>query len=192
MASLSSGPCYTSEAPRGGERSPCVCAPSQAVALSSRVTRRERELRISSFAQIRVLSTGRSKLPLLQVAARRSSQRQKPVVEQREPLDDDESAYGEYVKPDLPGQEPDFWEGPQFELLGFVVQYLWAFGVLIALIGCFAAVRFYNYGAADFKGTEVYKDAMESQGFVETPSDSKVFEEPPPQDAPSVVQESSS
>ncbi|MCO5610654.1 hypothetical protein L7F22_064893 [Adiantum nelumboides] len=189
MASLSSASCYTREASLGGERSSCV-APTQAVASSSRITRRERELRISSIAQVRVLTTERSKLRLLRVAARRYPQKGKPVVE--EPLDEGEDGDEDYVEPELPGQELDFWEGPQFEILGFITQYLWAIGIVVALVGCLFAVRYYNYGAADFKKTEVFKDAMESQGFEETPSDSKVFEEPPPQDAPPIVLESTS
>jgi hypothetical protein len=33
--------------------------------------------------------------------------------------------------PELPEPEtPDFWEGPQWEPLGFFVQYMWAFGVV--------------------------------------------------------------
>lgn len=34
---------------------------------------------------------------------------------------------------DLPGLEPDPFEGPQWDGLGFFVQYLWAFGILFAV-----------------------------------------------------------
>jgi hypothetical protein len=33
----------------------------------------------------------------------------------------------------LEGLEPDFWEGEQWDIFGFIVQYLWAFGILIAV-----------------------------------------------------------
>jgi len=36
--------------------------------------------------------------------------------------------------PELPDPEtPDFWEGPQWEALGFFVQYMWAFGVVFGV-----------------------------------------------------------
>lgn len=38
-----------------------------------------------------------------------------------------------FVLPKLPGDEPDFWEGPQWDALGFFVQYLWAFGIVFAV-----------------------------------------------------------
>lgn len=106
--------------------------------------------------------------------------------------DGDEEGEEEYVRPVLPGDEPDFWDGPQWNILGFIVQYLWAIGIVVALIGCTVAVRFYNEGASNFKETEVFKEAMEAQGVLEAPSDSKVFEESPPKDAPAVVQENPS
>ncbi|KAK4395747.1 hypothetical protein Sango_1729000 [Sesamum angolense] len=41
-----------------------------------------------------------------------------------------------YVIPGFPtGTEPDFWEGPQWDGLGFFVQYMWAFGILFAVFG---------------------------------------------------------
>lgn len=39
-----------------------------------------------------------------------------------------------YFLPELPGDKPDFWEGPQWDALGFFVQYLWAFGIVFAVI----------------------------------------------------------
>jgi hypothetical protein len=47
--------------------------------------------------------------------------------------DDAEEDEEEYVRPVLPGDEPDFWEGPQWNALGFVVQYLWAIGIVVAV-----------------------------------------------------------
>jgi hypothetical protein len=36
--------------------------------------------------------------------------------------------------PELPDPEkPDFWEGPQWDALGFFVQYMWAFGVFFGV-----------------------------------------------------------
>lgn len=36
--------------------------------------------------------------------------------------------------PDIPNPEtPDFWEGQQWEALGFFVQYMWAFGVVFGV-----------------------------------------------------------
>ncbi|KAL2242986.1 UNVERIFIED_CONTAM: hypothetical protein Sindi_0416600 [Sesamum indicum] len=39
-----------------------------------------------------------------------------------------------FVMPKLPGTEPNFWEGPQWDALGFFVEYMWAFGILFAVI----------------------------------------------------------
>ncbi|KAF8399136.1 hypothetical protein HHK36_015001 [Tetracentron sinense] len=38
-----------------------------------------------------------------------------------------------YFLPDLPGDQPDFWEGPQWNGLGFFIQYQWAFGIAFAV-----------------------------------------------------------
>uniref|UniRef100_A0A2P2M7B8 Uncharacterized protein n=1 Tax=Rhizophora mucronata TaxID=61149 RepID=A0A2P2M7B8_RHIMU len=38
-----------------------------------------------------------------------------------------------FVIPKLPGEESDFWEGPQWDGLGFFLQYLWAFGIVFAV-----------------------------------------------------------
>lgn len=38
----------------------------------------------------------------------------------------------------LEGLEPDFWEGEKWDALGFIVQYLWAFGILVSV--CFLVV----------------------------------------------------
>jgi len=41
--------------------------------------------------------------------------------------------------PQLPDPEtPDFWEGPQWEALGFFVQYMWAFGVVFGVSASFS------------------------------------------------------
>ncbi|KAJ8773124.1 hypothetical protein K2173_028301 [Erythroxylum novogranatense] len=93
-----------------------------------------------------------------------------------------------FVMPKLPGDEPDFWEGPQWDALGFFVQYLWAFGILFALIACGIAVATYNQGATDFKETPIYKESIKSGDLLEEPegSNSDVFESNPTEVAPSL------
>lgn len=39
-----------------------------------------------------------------------------------------------FVMPELPGEKPCFWEGTQWDGLGFFVQYMWAFGIVFAVI----------------------------------------------------------
>ena len=36
-------------------------------------------------------------------------------------------------RPPQQGDQPDFWEGAGFDGVGFVLQYLWAFGIGIAV-----------------------------------------------------------
>eukprot|EP00850_Spirogloea_muscicola_P021519 SM000252S09071 [mRNA] locus=s252:109985:110564:- [translate_table: standard] len=85
----------------------------------------------------------------------------------------------------MPGDEPDFWTGPQWNPLGFVLEYLWAFGIIIALGGCVYAVRTYNSGATDFRSTETFKEALEAQKPPAPPSDgSPAIEESAELDAP--------
>ncbi|KAI4350918.1 hypothetical protein L6164_005321 [Bauhinia variegata] len=93
-----------------------------------------------------------------------------------------------YFLPELPGENPDFWEGPQWDALGFLVQYLWAFGIVFALIACGIAVATYNEGATDFKETPAYKESIQSQELLEEPdaSNSDVFESNPTEVAPSL------
>ncbi|CAF2139819.1 BnaA02g16590D [Brassica napus] len=90
---------------------------------------------------------------------------------------------------DLPGLEPDPFEGPQWDGLGFFVQYLWAFGILFALISGAIAAGTYNEGATDFKETPVYKEAMESRDLLdeaEGSSSEDVFDSNPTEVAPSL------
>ncbi|KAA3470484.1 L-shaped tail fiber [Gossypium australe] len=35
--------------------------------------------------------------------------------------------------PELPGLQLDLWEGTKWDVLGFLVQYLWAFGIVFAV-----------------------------------------------------------
>ncbi|KAG6627455.1 hypothetical protein I3843_15G109000 [Carya illinoinensis] len=92
------------------------------------------------------------------------------------------------VLPELPGAEKDFWEGPQWDALGFFVQYLWAFGIVFALIACGVAVATYNEGATDFKETPAYKESIQSRELLDEPdgSNSDVFESNPTEVAPSL------
>ncbi|XP_004300531.1 PREDICTED: uncharacterized protein LOC101298320 [Fragaria vesca subsp. vesca] len=93
-----------------------------------------------------------------------------------------------YFLPKLPGDEPDFWEGEQWDGLGFFVEYLWAFGFGFALIAAIAAVATFNEGATDFKETPTYKDAIQSRELLEEPEGSgpDVFESNPTEVAPSL------
>ncbi|XP_020585862.1 uncharacterized protein LOC110028372 [Phalaenopsis equestris] len=90
--------------------------------------------------------------------------------------------------PALPGLERDFWEGPQWDALGFFVQYLWAFGIVFGVIACGIAVTTYNEGATDFKQTTVYKESIQSRELLEQPdgSNGDVFEGNPTEAAPSL------
>uniref|UniRef100_A0A0A9E075 Uncharacterized protein n=1 Tax=Arundo donax TaxID=35708 RepID=A0A0A9E075_ARUDO len=91
--------------------------------------------------------------------------------------------------PELPDPEtPDFWEGPQWEALGFFVQYMWAFGVVFGLIACGVAVATYNDGATDFRDTPAYKESVQSQEFPEESESSSadVFEGNPTEVAPAL------
>ncbi|CAA3012987.1 uncharacterized protein LOC111388376 [Olea europaea subsp. europaea] len=93
-----------------------------------------------------------------------------------------------FVMPELPGEKPDFWEGPQWDFLGFFLQYMWAFGIVFALIACGIAVATYNEGAADFKDTPVYKESIQSRELLDEPdsSNSDVFESNPTEQAPTL------
>ncbi|KAL9862090.1 hypothetical protein AtNW77_Chr1g0075441 [Arabidopsis thaliana] len=90
---------------------------------------------------------------------------------------------------DLPGLEPDPFEGEKWDGLGFFVQYLWAFGILFALISGGLAAGTYNEGATDFKETPVYKEAIQSRDLLdeaESSNSEDVFESNPTEVAPSL------
>uniref|UniRef100_J3LS34 Uncharacterized protein n=2 Tax=Oryza brachyantha TaxID=4533 RepID=J3LS34_ORYBR len=91
--------------------------------------------------------------------------------------------------PELPDPEkPDFWEGSQWDALGFFVQYMWAFGVFFGLVACGFAVATYNEGATDFRETPSYKESVQTQEFPEESesSGSDVFEGNPTEVAPAL------
>ncbi|KAK3028051.1 hypothetical protein RJ639_038624 [Escallonia herrerae] len=103
-------------------------------------------------------------------------------------VDAGEENYEGYVLPDLPGLEKDFWEGTEWDAFGFFVQYLWAFGIVFALISSGIAVATYNEGATDFKETPAYKESIQSRELLEEPeaSNSDVFESNPTEEAPTL------
>ncbi|KAL5209868.1 hypothetical protein ABZP36_005491 [Zizania latifolia] len=90
--------------------------------------------------------------------------------------------------PELPDLEkPDFWEGSQWDAVGFFVQYMWAFGVFFGLVACGFAVATYNEGATDFRETPSFKESQ-TQEFPEESesSGSDVFEGNPTEVAPAL------
>lgn len=100
---------------------------------------------------------------------------------------DDSGAGDMWMGKKLEGTEPDFWEGEQWDVLGFIVQYLWAFGVLIAVAACGVAVVSYNSGAVDIRETEVFKEALENQTDSDSSFDSDNLQGfPEPSEAPSL------
>ncbi|KGN63813.1 uncharacterized protein LOC101218989 [Cucumis sativus] len=89
--------------------------------------------------------------------------------------------------PQLPGLQPDFWEGPQWDAFGFFLEYLWAFGIVFAIIACGIAVTTYNEGATDFKETPAYKESVQTREILEPEaSNPDVFESNPTEVAPSL------
>eukprot|EP00271_Cylindrocystis_brebissonii_P010459 TRINITY_DN26652_c0_g1_i1.p1 TRINITY_DN26652_c0_g1~~TRINITY_DN26652_c0_g1_i1.p1 ORF type:complete len:196 (-),score=27.88 TRINITY_DN26652_c0_g1_i1:682-1269(-) len=70
---------------------------------------------------------------------------------------DDPMAWREYREP-IAGDEPDFWEGSQWDWLGFLLEYLPAIGIAVAVLAAIYAVRSYNDGATrEFKDTDAFK-----------------------------------
>ncbi|CAM6043100.1 unnamed protein product [Sphagnum compactum] len=133
----------------------------------------------------KIVSQGKQRRRSHVVGARNVSPGKKntTVVPSQPEMTPEELAEYEKLVSQLEGKQPDFWEGEQWNWLGFVIQYLWVFGFVVSIIACLVAVRTYNLGATDFKNTEVFKEALESQSsdFGES------FNER--EDAPSVVQE---
>ncbi|CAN0876195.1 hypothetical protein LINGRAHAP2_LOCUS11163 [Linum grandiflorum] len=139
----------------------------------------------------------------LQIVSARNRRSSTKTTEKRDKIDEAEVENGSmeglngtsigvddgFVMPKLPGQEKDFWEGPQWNTLGFVVEYLWGFGIIFSLIACGVAVSTYNEGATDFKDTEAYKESTQTGGQVLEEADdssSDVFDSNPTEVAPSL------
>ncbi|GAQ92773.1 hypothetical protein KFL_011310020 [Klebsormidium nitens] len=59
--------------------------------------------------------------------------------------------------------EPGFWEGERWNLLGTFVQWMPLFALIFAALGGAVAVASYNGGAADYKETEEYQAAVQNQ-----------------------------
>ncbi|CAK9268424.1 unnamed protein product [Sphagnum jensenii] len=133
----------------------------------------------------KIVSQGKQRRRSHVVGARNVSPGKKntTVVPSQPEMTPEELAEYEKLVSQLDGKQPDFWEGEQWNWLGFVLQYLWVFGFVVSIIACLVAVRTYNLGATDFKNTEVFKEALESQSSDFGESFSEI------EDAPSVVQE---
>ncbi|XP_068660899.1 uncharacterized protein [Aristolochia californica] len=132
--------------------------------------------------------SSRTRKSLTTTPTREESLQQSPSSEEGPESVSSDSVDDGYLLPELPGDKPDFWEGPRWDALGFFVQYMWAFGVVFALIACGVAVATYNEGATDFKDTPVYKESVQSRELLDEPeaSDSGVFEGNPTENAPSL------
>lgn len=133
----------------------------------------------------KIVSQGKQRRRSHVVGARNVSPGKKntTVVPSQPEMTPEELAEYEKLVSQLEGKQPDFWEGEQWNWLGFVLQYLWVFGFVVSIIACLVAVRTYNLGATDFKNTEVFKEALESQSSDFGESFNEI------EDAPSVVQE---
>ncbi|CAK9217606.1 unnamed protein product [Sphagnum troendelagicum] len=133
----------------------------------------------------KIVSQGKQRRRSHVVGARNVSPGKKntTVVPSQPEMTPEELAEYEQLVSQLDGKQPDFWEGEQWNWLGFVLQYLWVFGFVVSIIACLVAVRTYNLGATDFKNTEVFKEALESQSSDFGESFNEI------EDAPSVVQE---
>jgi hypothetical protein len=133
----------------------------------------------------KIVSQGKQRRRSHVVGARNVSPGKKntTVVPSQPEMTPEELAEYEKLVSQLDGKQPDFWEGEQWNWLGFVLQYLWVFGFVVSIIACLVAVRTYNLGATDFKNTEVFKEALESQSSDFGESFNEI------EDAPSVVQE---
>ncbi|XP_027923505.1 uncharacterized protein LOC114181287 isoform X1 [Vigna unguiculata] len=124
-------------------------------------------------------------------------------VEDEEPMDEEFVALYNKVN-DLLREEPDFWEGPQWDLLGFFVKYSWIIGfgvaVCFSLYGCFTyqepskEVREEmerKYGVSTGVESSAESGANSSSGssdvFEDTDAyDSDVFDSNPTEVAPSL------
>ncbi|XP_020202471.1 uncharacterized protein LOC109788208 [Cajanus cajan] len=108
---------------------------------------------------------------------------------------------------ELPGQEPDFWEGPQWDWFGTFVKYSWIIGfpvaASLALYGCFtfheppervklAAAKKYsvqNYSVQSAESVDsVESESVDPSEVFEEPDayDSDVFDSNPTEVAPSL------
>ncbi|GJP77032.1 hypothetical protein CLOP_g7466 [Closterium sp. NIES-67] len=84
----------------------------------------------------------------------------------------DDPLAGRDYRPPMPGDEPDFWEGSQWDLLGFVAEYLWVFGIVLAIVSSLYAVTSYN----------------QDDGVVETADSSVTVESSAPSEADQLLE----
>lgn len=88
---------------------------------------------VSSFSPFRA---SQRQLGSLHVAFARNipAERKRDAVSPPEPemSPADLKAYEEACAK-LEGTTPDFWEGEKWNLLGFIVQYMWVFGVIVSV-----------------------------------------------------------
>lgn len=52
---------------------------------------------------------------------------------------DDPFAWRTYREP-MEGDEPDFWDDPKWDSVGFVLNYFWAFGIVVSVSGSFSTL----------------------------------------------------
>jgi hypothetical protein len=95
-----------------------------------------------------------------------ASKKQNLVMRVEDPL------AGRPYRPPMPGDEPGFWEGPRWDLLGFVLEYLWAFGIVLAVVASIYAVS--NYGAED--GPQVPAPGTEPAVVEQAPTGADVYD----------------
>ncbi|RDX77156.1 hypothetical protein CR513_42768, partial [Mucuna pruriens] len=130
------------------------------------------------------LVSTRTRRSLHVARAEKLSSESQPVstAEIEEPLDD---AVSSYNYSDLPGQKPDFWEGPQWDWFGFFVQYSWIIGVPVAAILALTGCLTYD-PPKDLKQGAANKYSVQSgEVFVEPDVyDSDVFDSNPTEVAP--------
>ncbi|KAK7314538.1 hypothetical protein VNO77_33064 [Canavalia gladiata] len=117
-----------------------------------------------------------------------TDEEQQRTAEIEDPVDD--AAVDSYEWLGIPGSEPDYWQGPQWDWLGTFVKYSWIIGfpvaVIVTLYGC-ATHRVIPKDlkqAAAMKGSE----SVESSELFEDPKtfDSDVFDSNPTEVAPSL------
>eukprot|EP00475_Leptophrys_vorax_P002187 TRINITY_DN11244_c0_g1_i1.p3 TRINITY_DN11244_c0_g1~~TRINITY_DN11244_c0_g1_i1.p3 ORF type:complete len:169 (-),score=1.72 TRINITY_DN11244_c0_g1_i1:976-1482(-) len=125
---------------------------SQATLSSLSLTTRSPSLRQSTRQLVAVDRIGaqQRRTAVVQVSAAQSKAKGKstpaankapgPVV-----FRTDDPLAGRDYRPPMPGDEKDLWEGPQWDVLGFVLEYLWVFGLVLAVVSSIYAVN--NYGA---------------------------------------------
>jgi hypothetical protein len=83
----------------------------------------------------KIVSQGKQRRRSHVVGARNVSPGKKnmTVVPSQPEMTPEELAEYEKIVSQLEGKQPDFWEGEQWNWLGFVIQYLWVFGFVVSV-----------------------------------------------------------